>query len=92
MRLVNWLMSNATDIDGLFLARGDAQLVQQIRENLDTGADFTFDGPDKRPQVALAFADALLQFLASLIEPVIPTSLHIRCTETKSRDEAFEVI
>ncbi|KAI0672159.1 DNase I-like protein [Trametes maxima] len=92
MRLVNWLMSNATDIDGLFLTRGDAQLVQQIRENLDTGADFTFDDPDKNPKVALAFADALLQFLDSLIEPVIPTLLHARCVETKSRDEAFELL
>ncbi|KAI0819892.1 DNase I-like protein [Trametes gibbosa] len=92
MRLVNWLMGDATQTDGLFLARGDKQLVQQIRESLDTGAEFTVDGPGRGSQAALAYADALLELLGSLIEPVIPISLHARCAEMTSRDEAFEVL
>ncbi|KAI0357724.1 DNase I-like protein [Trametes cingulata] len=31
MRLVNWLMSNATHVEGLFLTRGDERRVQQAR-------------------------------------------------------------
>jgi hypothetical protein len=41
--------------------------------------------------MALAFAQTLLQFLDSLPEPLIPVSLHARCAQIKSRDEAFEV-
>ncbi|KAI8989001.1 DNase I-like protein [Trametes punicea] len=92
MRFINWLMSNALDVEGLFLERGDERLVQQIRESLDTGADFGVDAHAKDPKVALAFADALIQFLESLVEPVIPPALHARCAEMTSRDEAFEVL
>ncbi|KAI9060023.1 DNase I-like protein [Trametes sanguinea] len=92
MRLVNWLMSNATDVSGLFFERGDEELVQQIRESLDTGAEFAFDRHERDPKVALAFADALIQFLESLVEPVIPAALHARCAEMSSRDEAFEIL
>ncbi|KAL1948333.1 hypothetical protein VTO73DRAFT_12408 [Trametes versicolor] len=92
MRLVNWLMSNATEADEIFLARGDEHVVQQIRESLDTGAEFTVDGPLSGPKTALAFADALLQLLASFVEPVIPAALHAKCAEMTSRDEAFELL
>lgn len=60
-------------------------------QSLDTGAEFTVDGPKSDPKTALAFADALLQLLASFVEPVIPTALHAKCAEMTSRDEAFEV-
>ncbi len=60
-------------------------------QNLDTGAEFTVGGPESDPTVALAFADTLLQLLGSFVEPVIPTSLHAKCAEMTSRDEAFEV-
>jgi phosphatidylinositol-bisphosphatase len=43
------------------------------------------------PRLALAFAQTLLQLLDSLPEPVIPISLHARCAQATSRDEAFEV-
>ncbi|CDO76134.1 hypothetical protein BN946_scf184332.g4 [Trametes cinnabarina] len=92
MRLVNWLMSNATDVEDLFFERGDERVVQQIRESLDTGAEFSVDQYGSDPKVALAFADALVQFLESLVEPVIPTALHARCAQMSSRDEAFELL
>ncbi|KAH9848135.1 DNase I-like protein [Lenzites betulinus] len=92
MRLVNWLMSDAMQTDGLFLTRGDKQLVERIRESLDTGAEFAVDGPGSDPKAALAYADALLELLGSLIEPVIPTSLHAKCAQMTSRDEAFEIL
>lgn len=43
------------------------------------------------PKTAVAFADTLLQLLDSLTDPVIPASLHAKCTQITSRDEAFEV-
>lgn len=60
-------------------------------QSLDTGAEFTVDGPESDPKTALAFADALLQLLGSFVEPVIPTALQAKCAEMTSRDEAFEV-
>ncbi|TFK84297.1 DNase I-like protein [Polyporus arcularius HHB13444] len=92
MRLVNWLMSNATETDGLFLTPGDEELIRQIRENLDTGGEFDFGAAEKESKVALAFGDTLLQLLDSLSEPVIPPALHPRCAQMTSRDEAFELL
>ncbi|KAH9903242.1 DNase I-like protein [Cubamyces lactineus] len=92
MRLVNWLMSEATDVDDLFLVRGEEELVQQIREYLDTGAEVDLDEPEGKPKMALAVADALAQLLESLVEPVVPTALQGRCAEMSSRDEAFELL
>ena len=48
-------------------------------------------GTEGEPELAHAFADTLMQLLESLTEPIIPASLHVRCTQTTSRDEAFEV-
>ncbi|KAI0752588.1 DNase I-like protein [Daedaleopsis nitida] len=90
MRLVNWLMTNATDTNGLFVTPGDEDLVRQIRESLDTGEEFS--GPEGDPKLALAFGDTLLQLLESLIEPVIPVSLHAHCAQVMNRDEAFELL
>ena len=58
---------------------------------LDTGEDFSVGGAEDDPEAARAFADTLLQLLASLTEPVIPASLHEKCAQIASRDEAFEV-
>ncbi|PIL28841.1 hypothetical protein GSI_08887 [Ganoderma sinense ZZ0214-1] len=92
MRLVNWLMSNGTQADGLFLTPGDEELVRRIREDLDTGEDFSVDNVATDPETAIAFADTLLQLLDSLTDPVIPASLHAKCTQITSRDEAFEIL
>ncbi|KAM5546090.1 hypothetical protein V8D89_000216 [Ganoderma adspersum] len=92
MRLVNWLMSNGTQADGLFLTPGDEELVGRIREDLDTGEEFSVDDAAADPKTAVAFADTLLQLLDSLTDPVIPASLHAKCTQITSRDEAFEIL
>ncbi|RPD60669.1 DNase I-like protein [Lentinus tigrinus ALCF2SS1-7] len=92
MRLVNWLMSNATETVGLFFTPGDEELMRQIREKLDTGEEFNFGALEKDPKLALAFADTLVRLLESLSEPVIPPALHTRCSQMTSRDEAFELL
>ncbi|KAI0049485.1 DNase I-like protein [Auriscalpium vulgare] len=98
MKLVNWLMSNdVATVDDLFFARGDEELVAQIRECLDTGTDFP--APPKPPphhtidpSYARAVATTLVDFLDSLPEPVIPVALHVRCAGIASRDAAYEML
>jgi len=91
MRLVNWLMESATDVDGLFVSPAEVDLVNTIRECLDTGVDFPFNSPHER-RVVLAFGEALLQLLDSLSEPVVPPYLHAKCLQMNSRSEAFEIL
>jgi len=91
MRLINWMMTHAIDVDGLFVSPVKEHLITAIRECLDTGADFPI-GSKNDSSLALAFAQTLLQFLDSLSEPVVPVSLHARCAQTNSREEAFEVL
>ncbi|KZT26139.1 DNase I-like protein [Neolentinus lepideus HHB14362 ss-1] len=94
MRIINWLMTYAAETHDLFVEPGTPELVASIRESLDTGADFIFkantDGQYDR-QTKTAFGEALLQFLDSLVEPVIPRHLYSRCLQVNDRDEAFEV-
>ncbi|THH21414.1 hypothetical protein EW146_g123 [Bondarzewia mesenterica] len=86
MRLINWLMSNDVEkIDDLFLTPGDDKL------SLDTTADISSPANAATEAFAHAVATVLLALLDSLPEPVIPFSLHARCAEVSSRDEAFEV-
>ncbi|KZT05009.1 DNase I-like protein [Laetiporus sulphureus 93-53] len=92
MRLIKWLMSNATEVHGLFLEPGPSALVQSIRECLDTDAEFHFSQSNDDPALAWAFADTLLQFLASLPEAVFPTALHARCGQVTSKEDAFELL
>ena len=63
----------------------------RLAQDLDTGEDFSVDNVATDPKTAIAFADTLLQLLDSLTDPVIPPSLHAKCTQITSRDEAFEV-
>ncbi|KIM82825.1 hypothetical protein PILCRDRAFT_457561 [Piloderma croceum F 1598] len=91
MRLVNWMMANAINVDGLFVSSAEEQLISIVRECLDTGADFPKVMKDD-PRLALAVAQTLLQLLDSLPEPVIPVSLYARCAQVTSRDEAFEFL
>jgi len=92
MRIVNWLMSNATAVPGLFLSPGDQELVAEIRECLDTGAEFGPHPEEDEFRMAMAFATCLLELLDTLPEPVIPPSMHARCAEAASREEAFELL
>lgn len=73
------------------VARSYVNLTLACPQCLDTGAEFKFDHVHSKQDVAWAFGDALLQLLDALPEPLLPTSLHPRCTEVTSRDEAFEV-
>ncbi|EJD01693.1 DNase I-like protein [Fomitiporia mediterranea MF3/22] len=96
MRLINWLMTNATNIPDLFTSHGDAQLEETIQESLDTGEEFNFDSKDmseaERRKLALSFADVLFDFFQLLPSPLIPASVQDRCTQATDRDEAFEVM
>ncbi|KAH8102042.1 DNase I-like protein [Cristinia sonorae] len=92
MRLVNWLMSHATNIPGLFLSPGDQDLVAEIRECLDTGTEFSPHAEEGGARMALAFATCLLEFLDSLPESVIPSSMHPRCAQVTDREQAFELL
>ncbi|RDB17258.1 Inositol polyphosphate 5-phosphatase OCRL-1 [Hypsizygus marmoreus] len=92
MRLVNWMMSDHANVDGLFISPADESIVDTIRECLDTGEDFPFPLHEVDPKVPLAFAATLLHLLDSLIEPVVPERLHSECVQMTSRDEAFELL
>jgi len=93
MRLVHWLMGNGVHFDDLFARPADQGIVHQIRECLDTGAEFPFATKTEHdPSIVLAFGDTLLQLLSSLTEPVVPASLHAKCAQMTSRDEAFELL
>ncbi|KZT64220.1 DNase I-like protein [Daedalea quercina L-15889] len=92
MRMINWLMTNATDVEELFLQAGDRQLVDTICECLDTGMEFPFQQPETEPASALAFGDAFIRFLRLLPEPIIPASLITRCAEVTSKEDAFELL
>ncbi|KAF9460415.1 Endonuclease/exonuclease/phosphatase [Collybia nuda] len=91
MRLVNWMMSEHASIDGLFILPAKEDIVDTIRECLDTGEEFPIIPNEADTEVHLAFAVVLLRLLDSLVEPIVPVSLHSKCTQMTSRDEAFEV-
>ncbi|KZP17358.1 DNase I-like protein [Athelia psychrophila] len=88
MRLINWMMTYATQVHGLFIKPAEATDIFQIRECLDTGADF----PQYDDRVALAMAQTLLHLFDSLPESLIPTALHAQCAHARNRDEAFELL
>lgn len=67
-----------------------------VHQSLDTGAELPPSPAPMEVQTvdadyARTVAAVLLTFLRSLPESVVPLSLHQRCAETTSRDEAMEV-
>ncbi|KAF9011762.1 Endonuclease/exonuclease/phosphatase [Cyathus striatus] len=92
MRLVNWLMSTSGNMDDLFLKSADENMMDTIRECLDTGADFPHNAQTADSEVSLAFAVTLLRLLDSLVDPVIPAALHSKCMQMTNRDEAMEIL
>ncbi|KAI0725443.1 DNase I-like protein [Fomitopsis betulina] len=92
MRIVNWIMANASNVNELFLANGDNKLFNTICECLDTGADFPLPGAEKEAETALAFGDVLIRFLGLLPDPIIPASLVARCAEVTNKDDAFQIL
>jgi len=89
---VNWMMSCTLNTDALFFSPADGDIVNTIRECLDTGDDFPYPPSTRDPELPLAFAITLLRFLESLAEPIIPVSLHPQCLEMSNRDDAFELL
>ncbi|KAI6002138.1 DNase I-like protein [Pisolithus albus] len=111
MRLINWMMTNASEIvwisacqesritngqrmQGTFFGRpARRKLCATIRECLDTGDEFplmTAEGD--RNDLSAAVAATLVAFLDSLVDSVIPPSLHARCLQAKDREAAFELL
>ncbi|KAI0696327.1 Endonuclease/exonuclease/phosphatase [Cytidiella melzeri] len=92
MRLVNWLMKYATDMDGLFLLPGEPAKVTTFQEYLDTGEELPVPNAVDRLPLSWSAAQCLLQFLDSLPDALAPVALHPRCASVSSREEAFELL
>ncbi|KAF8558670.1 DNase I-like protein [Imleria badia] len=93
MRLINWMMAHVSATDALFEYPAEERLCHVIRECLDTGDEFPSEGPDgDHSALAAVFTSTLVALLDSLIEPVVPASLHAECLQASDKDEAFEVL
>ncbi|KAF9507025.1 hypothetical protein BS47DRAFT_1398971 [Hydnum rufescens UP504] len=104
LRMIQWLMTNALNVENLFTARGNKKISRTIREALDTGEDLpTLDQPVlgvegksvhtiSWSETCLSVADTLLEFLGSLTEPVVPFVLQENCARVTNRAEAFEFL
>ncbi|EIM92905.1 DNase I-like protein [Stereum hirsutum FP-91666 SS1] len=95
-KLVAWLnVHEAERFDDLFLTEPDSDLIADIRERLDTGADLGgLKARDESPDQAAyahAVAHTLIALLDSLPEPIVPFSLHTRCAAVNDREEALEL-
>ncbi|KAF8491842.1 DNase I-like protein, partial [Russula emetica] len=106
MKLMGWLTAHDVEaIHDLFIAPGNEELAVQIHESLDTGTKLppcpapmapessqtqTVDSDEAN--YARTIAAVLLAFLRSLPESVVPLSLHERCAESATRDEALEML
>ncbi|KAJ3597582.1 hypothetical protein NHX12_001105 [Muraenolepis orangiensis] len=73
--MVDHLFRNAIKQDDLFQQPGLRCEFQEIRDYLDTGV------PDSLPGSNHSVAEALLLFLESLPEPVVPYSLYQQCLD-----------
>jgi len=67
-RLVDFIYRKGIDEEDLFLTSGDDNQIADIRECLDTGRAF-------REFSVHSMAEALIQFLVNLSEPIFPMSL-----------------
>ncbi|KAJ4479376.1 DNase I-like protein [Lentinula aciculospora] len=92
MRLVNWLMTCAHPTDDLFTVEADSDIVDDIREYLDTGNEFPYSQDTRERSIPIAFGGALMELLKSLPEYIVPKELHGRCVAAADRDEAFEIL
>ncbi|KAJ3980467.1 DNase I-like protein [Lentinula detonsa] len=92
VRLVNWLMSCAHPTEDLFMVEADPDIVDDIREHLDTGNEFPYSHDTRERSIPIAFGAALMELLESLPEYIVPKELHGRCMAVEDRDEAFEVL
>ncbi|XP_048240023.1 inositol polyphosphate 5-phosphatase OCRL-like isoform X1 [Haliotis rufescens] len=74
-RLVNHLYKYGGKKESMFLKRGHPSEIKQIRDALDTGS------PEYLPGSVHSVAEALLLFLESLPEPVIPSAFYHSCLQ-----------
>ncbi|KAJ7059102.1 hypothetical protein C8F01DRAFT_1254783 [Mycena amicta] len=64
-RLINWMMSSDISLEKVFDERADDEIVERIRECLDTGADFPFTPSPNEHKLPVAFGETLLRLLDS---------------------------
>jgi len=79
-RMVDYIYKHGMTTEGLFLAGGSKNEIQEIRECLDVGKEFD------KPFSVESMADALIQFLKSMIEPVFPPKKAMQL-KSKSQEE-----
>jgi len=75
-RMVDYIYKHGMTTKGLFLEGGSKNEIQEIRECLDVGKEFD------KPFLVESMANALIQFLKSMIEPVFPPK---KAMQLKSR-------
>ncbi|KAF5365199.1 hypothetical protein D9758_005326 [Tetrapyrgos nigripes] len=92
MRLVNWMMTAENSVGDMFTSPADQDVVDRLRECLDTGEEFPYSEDTEDSTVLVAFGETLRQLLDSLTECLIPVSLHAQCVSATDRDEAFEAL
>ncbi|KAF9224893.1 DNase I-like protein [Gyrodon lividus] len=93
LRLINWMMTNASATDEFFEYPVKQSLCNIIRECLDTGDEFPSTSPEENHRsLVAAFAGTLVSFLDSLTEPLVPPYLHVRCLQVRDKDQAFELM
>ncbi|KAF8336902.1 Endonuclease/exonuclease/phosphatase [Cantharellus anzutake] len=104
LKLINWLMTEALDVDDLFLRAPDADSKLRILELLDIGKDLpTFQGSDgqfghsepfggKLAMTSHAVASCLVGLIEYSPTPLIPYELYGRCALIDSREGAFEIV
>jgi len=91
LRLIEWLASNAADIDGLFEKEVSSENYLGVIEAIDAAGDLPQPGMTSQDE-GHAVAAALLHLLRHLRDSPVPFGMHERCAQAQRREEAFEII
>jgi len=76
-RMLDFLFVHGLSTPGLFLVSGQSEILSKVRHALSTGTDFDFD-----PAAGVhSMAEAFVEFLDALPEPVIPYFATEKCIE-----------
>ena len=78
-RLADYIFKNGLDAEGLFVTAGEAEEMEKIRDCLDEGRDFDFQGSNTAIH---SVCETLVRLLESLPEPVVPFNLYQRCLDS----------
>ncbi|KIM24328.1 hypothetical protein M408DRAFT_234635 [Serendipita vermifera MAFF 305830] len=91
MRIIDWLMTHPlhSRFNELFASSSSQDLLLLIREDLDTGDEFKFGDSARwtEEEITLAFGETLIYFLDSLVEPIVPESVHVLIGSSDSEDD-----